>query len=221
MEQPNYYAIIPASIRYDSEITDFAKILYAEITALSNKQGFCSASNGYFAELYRRNDSTISETISSLTKRGHIRSEVQENYKRKIYPLVKIPKGGTEKAEGGVSGKAEENNTSINTKYNTGETKFRIEKDSPKKEEKESKVKYPNAKQVFALFPKPQKSWAINTTELKHGELLFERGLDKVKRALDLVGKFRGEDYFPQVTCPSELERKWPQLVAYKNKHEH
>lgn len=122
MDNPNYYAILPASVRYDETLTDFAKILFAEITALSNKYGFCTASNGYFAELYKRNVSTISETISELQKRGYLRSEVEENYKRKIYPLIdpllKKPKGVSGIPEGGVSGKAEDNNINSNTKFN-------------------------------------------------------------------------------------------------------
>ncbi len=51
-EDPNYWAILPANVRYDKELAANEKILYAEITALSNKYGFCFAKNKYFAELY-------------------------------------------------------------------------------------------------------------------------------------------------------------------------
>ena len=30
---PNYYAIVPAKIRYDPNLTNLSKLLYAEITA--------------------------------------------------------------------------------------------------------------------------------------------------------------------------------------------
>ena len=47
----NYYAIIPAVVRYDNKLTDKAKLLYGEITCLSNKEGYCFATNNYFANL--------------------------------------------------------------------------------------------------------------------------------------------------------------------------
>ena len=63
--KPNYYAIIPANVRY-SNLKPNAKLLYAEITALSNKLGYCYARNGYFAELYGVNKNTVSRWISDL-----------------------------------------------------------------------------------------------------------------------------------------------------------
>ncbi len=51
-EKPSYYSIIIAPVRYDSRLSPAAKILYAEITSLTNENGFCHASNKYFQELY-------------------------------------------------------------------------------------------------------------------------------------------------------------------------
>ena len=36
----SYYAVIPANIRYDDDLTPNAKLMYGEITALSNEQGY-------------------------------------------------------------------------------------------------------------------------------------------------------------------------------------
>ena len=50
--KPNYYAIIPANVRYDSNLKAIEKLMYGEITALTYKEGYCFAKNGYFAELF-------------------------------------------------------------------------------------------------------------------------------------------------------------------------
>ena len=65
-EKPNYYAIIPASVRYDENLKANEKLLYGEITALANKNGYCWSSNKYFAELYNVDTATISRWINSL-----------------------------------------------------------------------------------------------------------------------------------------------------------
>lgn len=70
-----YYAIIPASIRYDNDIPANAKLFYAEITALCNEKGYCWANNNYFAELYDVSDRTIGRWISLLCKKEYIVTE--------------------------------------------------------------------------------------------------------------------------------------------------
>lgn len=117
-EQPGYWSILPASVRYDDKISDFAKILFSEISALANKYGYCFATNAFFAELYGKNPTWVSETISSLEVAGHIKTSVDKrNYQRKIWivtPLRLNPNPPSVITEAPPSGKAEENNTSIN-----------------------------------------------------------------------------------------------------------
>lgn len=92
---PGYYAIIPADVRYDDRIPANAKLLYGEISALIGKDGFCYASNQYFAEIYRCSDVTISRLISALEDAGYIKREVEKSStgkvsRRKLYLNVSI-----------------------------------------------------------------------------------------------------------------------------------
>jgi len=75
-EQPSYYAIIPANVRYDSELNANAKLLYGEISTLSNKFGFCVATNEYFSNLYNVSTRTITDWIKLLEDKGYLKSEI-------------------------------------------------------------------------------------------------------------------------------------------------
>lgn len=75
MNNPSYYSILPANVRY-ADITPMAKIMYSEISALSNKYGYCTAANQYFAELYDLHSKSISRLISELETRGFITTEL-------------------------------------------------------------------------------------------------------------------------------------------------
>jgi DNA-binding transcriptional ArsR family regulator len=72
MNTPTYYGIMPADVRYDSNLKPMEKILYSEITALSNMNGKCTAGNDYFSKLYGVSKSTVSRWFSNLKKQGYI-----------------------------------------------------------------------------------------------------------------------------------------------------
>lgn len=86
-DKPAYWAVIPASVRYDTQIPANAKLLFAEISALTGKEGYCYATNGYFSELYGLTDRTISKLLSILSDRGMIRIEDRDGGStvRRIY----------------------------------------------------------------------------------------------------------------------------------------
>lgn len=74
--KPGYWAVLPASVRYDSTLKPNAKLLYAEISAMSDATGFCWASNGYLAGLFAMEKDTVARLISHLAERGYITVEV-------------------------------------------------------------------------------------------------------------------------------------------------
>lgn len=135
-EKPNYYAIIPAEVRYDNSLKDKAKLLYGEITALSDKNGYCYASNRYFAELYNVSQTTISMLIKNLIDNGYIESEIiyKEGSKEILNRYLKIIKGGYLKNfKEGIKENLKDNNTSNNNTSNNNK-KYKKEIEIPYEE---------------------------------------------------------------------------------------
>lgn len=124
VEKPNYYSVIPASVRYDKDLSPLAKLLYSEITALSNKEGYCWASNRYFAELYGKSEIWISLTIKKLEQKGYVKSEVNkiDGNERKIKivdpPIYVKLKTSLSKVKDPSLSKVKDNNININIKNN-------------------------------------------------------------------------------------------------------
>ena len=79
---PNYYCVIPAHVRYNANLTNFAKLLYGEISALSNAVGYCYATNEYFARLYNVTTRTITSAIAQLEQAGAIHVRTVNNTRR-------------------------------------------------------------------------------------------------------------------------------------------
>jgi len=86
-----YYAVIPATVLFNEQLKANVKLLYAIITVLSNKEGYCFASNSYLANLLNAKPHTISKWISELKALGFVHIEIIKNEKseiiqRRIYP---------------------------------------------------------------------------------------------------------------------------------------
>ena len=123
-ERPNYYAIIPANVRY-SNIAPNAKLLYGEITCLCNKEGYCYATNDYFSKLYNVSKISISKWIKELKDNNFIETEIiyKEGSKEILNRYIRILKDPIkEKFNTPIKEKFKDNNTSINnTRYNIKE----------------------------------------------------------------------------------------------------
>ena len=109
-EKPSFYAVLPAYVRYEKRLKPAERLLFAEISALTNKFGYCTASNGYFAELYEIEKETVSRWVNHLAKLGFLRLEMVYEGKqikgRKIWIDEKVMTPIDEKVKG--------NNTRLN-----------------------------------------------------------------------------------------------------------
>ena len=122
---PNYYSILPATVRYDNRLKANEKLLYSEITALCNKNGYCWATNQYFSNLYNVHKNTISAWISKLEEYKYIQTKLvykkdsKQVDKRLISPINEMTNTLSATKKIPMSEKVEENtlnynNTSIN-----------------------------------------------------------------------------------------------------------
>ena len=92
MEKLNYFAIMPAKVRYDENLKPMEKLIYSEITVLTNFKGYCYATNSYFAKLYGVHKNSICTWISNLVKYGYLKVEYvlkeidgEKKQERRIY----------------------------------------------------------------------------------------------------------------------------------------
>lgn len=74
-----YYAIIPADVRYNQDLSANAKLLYGEISALASREGFCFASNQYFASLYQVTPRSVVRMVKQLEACGFIRTQEERD----------------------------------------------------------------------------------------------------------------------------------------------
>ena len=248
--QPSYYSIVPADVRYDKKLSPNAKLLYGEITALCNKEGYCWASNAYFAELYDVANGTISEWVRQLKSCGYISYEIERNNLRKIFLVVMTEKteegyqeklkGVSGKAEGGykkklrgVSGKAEHNskyNTTKNIKVNIspdGDDITFVDETKPtkrKRKEKPEPTYNPLGAQIIKAFeevnPASKRMYGNVQQRRACDELLEEYSLEEILQTINLLPMSNVTPFMPTITTPMHLRDKWSQLKSAMNKRQ-
>lgn len=95
VKRSNWDSLLPATVRYDSRLKGDAKVLYSEILLLSNKAGYCYATDQHLAALFDAGQRTVTRHIAELKKLGYIKIETKRQGKRiterHIYPL-ELPK---------------------------------------------------------------------------------------------------------------------------------
>ena len=123
-----YYSIIPSKILYNKELKANEKLLYAMITSLACKEGYCFATNNYFAKELGVHPKTISSWISDLKEKNYLKVDIVRNenkqiIQRKIY-INDVPyplnNGYQYQSKNGqaINQKMDDNNIKYNNKYN-------------------------------------------------------------------------------------------------------
>ena len=205
-EKPNYYAIIPAEVRYNPELRASEKLLFGEITALSSATGICTASNKYFANLYDVVPSAITKWISDLAKYEYIEVEYEKKGNEIVQRIIRL--SGTHKYDDvftkvveGYSQKAKENNTSINNtrikKEIYKERKFKKPSLEEVKDYCNERNNNVNAEQFIDFYESngwkvgknPMKDWKACVRTWERNKLNKETRYERERRLLEEMSK--------------------------------
>ena len=176
--KPNFYAVIPASIRYDKGLSSSAKLFYGEITAMSNHNGYCWASNSYFSEIFGVSNSTISLWIKQLSDLGHVEVEYDRKGKsivsRRIYPIQNIERTYSEnlkkvfrKSKEGYSENLKGNTTSNNTTSNNSNRAKRFSPPSIDEVNQYCKERSNNIDAEYFIDFYQSKNWMVGKNKMK------------------------------------------------------
>lgn len=115
MTTGGYWSVLPADVRRDRRLPDRAKLLYAELTGLVQRDGYCWATDEYLAELLDCSAKTVSRSLKQLRELGYIQVERTSNAtgtERHIYCGLNPAQGGTDKndrTDGGTDGGTDKN----------------------------------------------------------------------------------------------------------------
>tara|TARA_B110000483_G_scaffold57008_1_gene71320 strand:+ start:11692 stop:12402 length:711 start_codon:yes stop_codon:yes gene_type:complete len=219
----SYYAIIPADVRYDDKVTANAKLLFGEITALTNEKGYCWASNNYFAELYKVEKGTISRWISQLEKNNHISTALiyKEGTKEVDKRIIKIKHTYKQNKGGGMNNIVKD----IHTIYDNNNTKeYSVKSKKPNKKVK-SFSDFPEDIQksflpICDLFPKEtrpktttqKRNWCNAIDELNRINKISPRKLYL------LIKKIREDDFWSKQILSVLKLRKSKEGITYADK---
>lgn len=130
-DTPSYYSILTAEVRYDNDLKPNEKLIYSELTALAQKEGYAFPSNEHLAKLYGVEIATVSRWLSHLQSKGYIKICIDQRVNpprriiinppsdrltKKSIAVDKKIKTSCQKSQEAIDKKVKHNNTSINTK---------------------------------------------------------------------------------------------------------
>ena len=207
MDHKGYYAIIPANVRYDQRLPANAKLLYGEITALSNEKGYCWAGNDYFSVLYGVSKTSVSKWVSALRDAGYINVQVEykEGTKQILHRYITLVNDPIEeklmtpirKVKEPIEEKLIDNNTSNNTNNNT----MNIGVVTPEKK-------------VKKVFVKPTLTEVIDFCNETQANIDPQDFMDFYESKGWMVGKNK-------MKCWMSCVRRWKRMEVEKNREKH
>ena len=183
------YIIIPAEIRADQNLKPLDKLLLGEILTLSQKHGYCWASNAYLAKTYAVSRRSIIRSLKILSDGGYVK--IQYEYgnldtHRTIIPTIggcdSLAQGVTHshrgcdsQAQGGVTNSHPNNTSANNTRINSE----RVSLEQAEKFFVSKKKSKHDAKDFFDHME--SKNWSYKGEPIKNWEAFATAWIKNIK----------------------------------------
>ena len=168
-KEPFISLVLPESVLGDNRLTYFERILLIDIVSLCKKNGYCWPTNRYFMKKFDCTKSTVSKSISSLSKNGYIDIEInnsETNNSKRIIRLSEVLKKRITSIQGNI-------NTSIQNNFNH-DNKF-----NKKKKDILDKIYYVDEFGIEYWHGKPIESKEATMEEQEEMENLLKDFIEK------------------------------------------
>ncbi len=136
------YIVIPETVLHDKGLKSTAKLLYGEIASLTSKDGYCYATNDYFAKKYGCSKTSISRYVSSLEKKQFVKTELGATG-RKIY-IDPITEMSAPQNKNGYPPCQNEQSSVVNSGNHNNTVTIKIKKNNNRKNSKKAYGQYQN-----------------------------------------------------------------------------
>lgn len=231
-DDAGYFGILPAEVRYDKNLLPNAKLLFVEITALCRKQGYCWATNAYFADLLGASERTVIRWIKILCDKKYCYSVVKtfrwdDGTIKKIRYLCLTARAADDlkkKSQGDISRLhhtdiSVQNHTDMGVTYN----KINNELDKSLMDTKVSIGETPEygKVEINQLFQTWESVTGLPITSNKTknryacNDLIGKYGSDGVEKLIRVVEKAQMDKYAPRVADFCDLQAKLNQLLVW------
>ena len=119
-KEPFISLVLPETVLGDNRLTNFERLLLIELVSLCKKNGYCWPTNRYFMNKFNCTKTTVSKSISSLSKFGYIDIEInnsETNNSKRIIRLSEVLKKRIISIQGNINTSIQ-NNFNHDNKYN-------------------------------------------------------------------------------------------------------
>lgn len=219
--------IVVPNIHHLAGIPAITQTIYIWICSYANEKGTCFPSHKRLASDSGTSTATVERHINQLIELGLLKKEKRivngrqtSNHYQIMIKDSTVMRGPHQSDEGGGDHSDEAELNPVLTQSNTSEVELRVERVTKEDEEVTPRQKTDlTYRKVFELWPKYPLNWRSNRTEIAAAKnILAEHSLEEARNALNYAKQNEHEEKCPQMLKPSDLDRKWVNLQAFRDK---